>query len=56
MSGKRKPQIEDWLDQYLIDGGFADIQKHEQKAQMWKQQSEDQINRSLFKKCSQKAI
>ena len=49
VSGKRKPQIEDWLDQYLIDGGFADIQKHEQKVQMWKQQSEDQINRSLFK-------
>lgn len=49
VSGKRNPQIEDWLDTFLISGGFEYIQSHKRKIDQWKQESCQKIEHSLLK-------
>lgn len=54
ISRKRNPQPEDFLDQFLIDGGFERIRKHESIIQQWKRDSLAQIEKSHLKKYRQK--
>ena len=39
VSGKRDPQIEDWIDTFLISGGFKNIQDHLRIIDQWKADS-----------------
>lgn len=50
VSKKRNPQIGDWLDTFLISGGFEYIQSHQRKIEQWKQESCQKIEHSLLKK------
>lgn len=50
VSGKRSPQINDLLDDFLISGGFKSIQYHQEKIDQWKQATCQQIEHSLLKK------
>lgn len=54
VSGKRCPQIEDLLDEFLIDGGFDDIQRHMQIIDQWKRESRELVGRSFLKKRRQR--
>lgn len=36
VSGKRKPQIEDLIDDFFINGNFSKIEEHEKDIQQWK--------------------
>lgn len=54
VSGKRKPQIDDLLDMYLISGGFTEIENHQKKIEQWKQKSCQRIEHSLLKKYRRK--
>lgn len=49
VSGKRTPQMDDLIDNYIIDGNFPTIQKQIQIIKDWKEASEARVNRSLFK-------
>lgn len=46
VSGKRNPQIEDLIDQYLNDGNFSVIEKHKHKICVWKKKSREEIRNS----------
>ena len=50
VSGKRNPQIEDYIDEFLINGNFELIQKHEEKIQDWKDECLNRISHSILKK------
>ena len=50
VSGKRNPQIEDYIDEFLINGYFVLIQKHEEKIQKWKDECLSRISHSILKK------
>lgn len=50
VSGKRKPQIDNYIDNFLISGGFKDIKKHYDLIQTWKNDSQQQIERCILKK------
>ena len=54
VSGKRRPQIDDLLDMYLISGGFTEIKNHHKKIEQWKQESCQRIEHSLMKKYRKK--
>lgn len=49
VSGKRGPHIEDFLDKFLISGGFAYIQAHQKKIEQWKLDSHQRIEKSILK-------
>ncbi len=49
VSGKRSPHIEDFLDMFLISGGFENIQMHQKVIEQWKLGSHQRIKRSIFK-------
>lgn len=49
VSGKREPQIEDFLDMFLISGGYIDIQTHQKVIEQWKLDSNRRIERSILK-------
>ena len=50
VSNKRKPQIEDLLDRFLIDGGFKYIELHKEKIENWKVNMQHRISKSILKK------
>lgn len=50
VSGKRNPKIDDFLDTFLISGGFDSIQYHQTKISQWKQTAYQQVEYSLLKK------
>ena len=50
VSGKRKPQIEDLIDRFLIAGNFNLIQNHNEKIQYWKKECQQKIDKSKLKK------
>jgi len=54
VSGKRKPQIDSFIDKYLIFEGFDAILDHKEKIESWKQESEQRVERSLLKKYRQR--
>lgn len=49
VSGKRKPRIENLLDNYLIDGNIYKIEEHNKKIQRWKEDCQKCIEHSLLK-------
>lgn len=50
VSGKRNPQIEDWIDEYFIHGGFAEVQRHQGRVDHWKHVCQERVEKSVFKK------
>ena len=50
ITGKRSPQIEDLLDEFILTGGFGSVQYHQQKIEQWKQTAAQQAERSFLKK------
>lgn len=49
VSGKRKPQIEDLIDDFFINGNFPKIEDHEKNIQQWKNFCTEKIEHSLLK-------
>ncbi len=49
VSGKRSPHIEDYLDTFLISGGFTKIQSHQKVIEQWKSDSQQRIEKSILK-------
>lgn len=49
VSGKRRPHIEDFLDMFLISGGYSNIQTHQKVIEQWKLNSKQRIERSILK-------
>lgn len=49
VSGKRKPEMNDLIDQYLNNGYFSAIEKHYQKVQKWRNECEIRIQKSFLK-------
>jgi hypothetical protein len=49
VSGKRSPHIEDFLDTFLISGGFTRIQSHQMIIEQWKSESHQRIEKSILK-------
>ncbi len=49
ISGKRNPCIEDWIDEFIIDGNFYLIQLHNEKIKRWKNDCERKIDKSILK-------
>lgn len=54
ISGKRKPQIDDLIDHFLIMEGFDTILQHKEKIKIWKKECRSQIDRSPIKKYREK--
>ena len=49
VSGKRSPHIDDFLDTFLIDGGFTRIQSYQKVIEQWKSDSHQRIEKSILK-------
>ena len=54
VSGKRNPQMEDLIDEYLNSGNFNKIQKHNQYISRWEKECQEQIQKSIMKKYRRK--
>ncbi len=54
ISGKRSPHLEDYIDQFIIDGHFTQIQQHYKEIETWKIKCENKIEKSLLKKYRRK--
>ena len=54
VSKKRNPQIEDYIDDFLIDDGMELINQHQQIVDNWKNDSEEKIRRSLLRRLRKK--
>lgn len=50
VSGKRNPQIDDLIDTFLIKEGFPKIQRQHEKIQLWKENCQDKVEKSILKK------
>lgn len=50
VSGKRNPQPEDLIDQFLIEGNFLLLQEHNEKIRLWKTKCKKKIEHSILKK------
>ena len=50
VSGKRQPDIEDYIDKFLINGGIDEINKHQQKFYDWNRNCKQTIQKSILKK------
>lgn len=49
VSGKRHPNIEKLIDNYLIEHGFAEFETHMQKVCRWKEESLARVERSRLR-------
>ena len=54
VSGKHNPKIEDLIDEYLISDGFYDIHNHLKEISSWKNNCEERIEHSVFRRLRQK--
>lgn len=54
VSGKRKPQIDDLIDEFLNSGNFQRIQDHNKNILLWKQECQQQIENSKIKSLRKK--
>ena len=54
VSGKRNPQIENLLDDFLINDGFKKIVNYRKIIENWKDKSKNKLNKSLLKKLPKK--
>ncbi len=50
VTAKRQPAILDYVDQYLISGGFSELQRAFDDMRAWKSECENKICNSIFKK------
>ena len=50
VSGKKNPNIENLIDEYIIAGNFEMIQQHQIKIQKWKDISQEKISNGSMKK------
>lgn len=50
VSGKRTPNIENYIDEYLNVNGIDKFVKHKESIEVWKQGCQDRIKKSLFKR------
>lgn len=51
VSGKRLPKMEDYIDRFLIENGFVQIQIHKNKLDNWKKSSKQYLDTcKVFKK------
>lgn len=50
VSGRRSPEIDDLLDEFLIHGGFERIQVHKHKVDAWKRICGNRIQHSVLKR------
>lgn len=48
VTGKRNPNIDDCLDTFLINGGFKEIQEHQEVIEEWKSNCEHRLSKSFF--------
>lgn len=49
VSRKRGPHIDDYLDTFLISGGFVEIQNHQKIIEQWKLDSHKRIDQCVLK-------
>lgn len=49
VSGKRTPKIEEYIEQFICDGGFAEISAHQQVISNWENECEKRIESSILK-------
>lgn len=49
VSGKRNPQIENLIDEFLIAGNFAAIESHYNEINRWKEECQRKIEHSVLK-------
>lgn len=54
VSGKRKPQIDDWIDRFLIEENFYQIRQHNQYVLNWEKECKKIIEKSKLKKYREK--
>lgn len=54
VTGKRNIDIEDYIDTYLIENRFDEIQNYYNMIQRWKVDSEEKVNKTIFKKLRRK--
>lgn len=54
VSGKRKPNIEDFIDAYINNNGIGAFETHYRKVQQWKDSSQQIVDRAIFKDLRQK--
>lgn len=50
VSGKRNPDIENLIDNFLNQGKFVTIKKHEEKIKQWKMECQKRIEKSKLKR------
>lgn len=50
VSGKRSPNIEDYIDGYLNKNGIDKFVRHKESVEAWKQGCQNRIKKSLFKR------
>ena len=50
VSRKRKPQIDDWIDRFLIEENFYQIRQHNQYVLNWEKECKKIIEKSKLKK------
>ena len=54
VSGKRKPNIEDFIDAYINNNGIGAFETHYRKVRQWKDSSQQIVDRAIFKDLRQK--
>lgn len=50
VSGKRKPDIENYIDTFLNQNNFLLIKKHQEEINQWKKECQEKIEKSKMKK------
>ena len=50
VSGKRLPNIEDYIDDFIMDGGLFDVQLHSNNVKEWKDKCREKVDHSILKK------
>ena len=48
VTGKRNPFVEDYIDNFIIDGRFPEIEKHKEYIEQWQKKSLDKVQKSVF--------
>lgn len=54
VTGKHNPKIEDYIDNYIINNGVDVFYRHKEKVDNWKRNSQDFIDKSIFKRIRNK--
>lgn len=54
VSGKRNPDIENLIEQFICEGGFDEIKKHEFQVNEWKEECGEKVENAILKKLRKK--